>query len=158
MVFCGKLGDLRDVVQFGALSVVVEYIAVRGFHHEAGIVVQGVGQLLLREALGKAHRAIQVFRVVHFSDAAGVVACFGKGVVKPFPLVLICSVIVAAPCMRTILPGEHGEACRHADGSWCIASVKHHRRCGKRIQIRRLDLIIAQGVDGVEALLVGKQK
>ena len=153
----GKLRNLRNVVHFAALPVVVKDVFIRAGGDELRILIRRVRHFLLRVPSLEAHGAIEIQRVVHFADAAGLIAAACKFGVEAVSGVGAPIVVVAAAGVRRIKAGVHRKPRGNADGCRRKAVVKYGRLLRQRVQ-RRSDQAarLAGGVDRVRALLIGK--
>ena len=83
------------------------------------------------------------------------VACIGKEAADKFFACRDGLAILPAACGARITPGEEGCPAGCADGALAIGLSKRHTLCHKAINVRRIDVRIAQCADGVVPLLIG---
>ena len=157
MRFHGQLRHLRNIIQLGALAVIIKYVLIRRSLQPLGIVVIRMGHFFLRKALFEAHGRIQIGIIVHLADAAAVVTRLGKFGIEALAVVYLGLVIGVVAGAGAVLAAKHGQAGRHAHGRGRIALIVYNRVAAQLIQGRGDDLIVAQRMDGIIALLIGKK-
>ena len=157
MRFRRKRRNLRHIVHLRADAIVVENIRIV-LHDELRVVVLRGGQFLLRVAFGETDGAVVVRHMMHFADAAGLVARLRQGVIDAFSRIGQVLVVVRAARPRRILARQHGHAGGNADRRRRHGAVEHGRFPRQSIERRRLDIGVAQFMDGVAPLLIREQK
>lgn len=153
---CGELRDLRNIVHIRSLPHIVKHVFIGRIADEIRIIVVRMRKLFLRDSLPEAHSVVKDGGVVHLSDRAGVIARIGEAFVKALTVIRNVGVIIVVARASTVLSRLHAESRRHANGRRRVATVKYDCFICDAVKRGGNDVLVAQGVDRICALLIGK--